>query len=306
MSAAWVAGSVRSRAMASRRLGTGGAHALAAGPSLADALVRLAATPYGHDVTIGQSLGQAQRAVADTLLWNLRVLAGWLPRAGGDQLRVLAGWFEIATVDELLRALAGRPADPPYRLGSLATAGNRLQAAGSPGELRRVLASSPWGDPGGETPRDIAPAMRLAWAERVVRSVPPARDWAVSGSALLVARELFVGGRRLGDVAAASARRLLGAAPVATSLAGFTAALPRVAREALTDVDVPESLWRAEAAWWRRVDADATALRRRPRFTHDPVIGTVAAAAVDAWRVRAALECAARGGRDLEVFDAVA
>ncbi|MGZ4606150.1 MAG: hypothetical protein ACXVXV_08430 [Blastococcus sp.] len=68
----------------------------------------------------------------------------------------------------------------------------------------------------------------------------------------------------------------------------------------------PRSLWRAEARWWTRLDSDAAALLRRPRFTVDPVVGAVAAAAVDAWRVCAALECAARGGGDLEVFDAVA
>ena len=36
------------------------------------------------------------------------------------------------------------------------------------------------------------------------------------------------------------------------------------------------------------------------------LVGTVARLAVDAWRVRAALELAARGGRTVEDFDAVA
>jgi hypothetical protein len=292
--------------MARRRLGVAGARELAASPSLADALRTLAATPYGHDVEAGQSLAGAQRAVADTLLWNLRVIAGWLPRTGGDRLRVLAGWFEIADVEELLRTMAGRPAEPPFRLGSLATVAPRLAGVTSPAELRRVLITSPWGDPGGETPRDVGPALRLAWAERVVASVPPARDWAVAGAALLVARELFVGERRLGDAAAAAARRLLGAgAPEAASLAGFAAAVPRPGRAALAGVREPVSLWQAEARWWERVDSDAAALLRRPSSSLEPVMGAVAAAAVDAWRVRAALECAARGG-DRVAFDAVA
>jgi hypothetical protein len=292
--------------MAHRRLGAAGARALAAASSLPDALAALTASPYGHDVAPGQTLAQAQRAVLDCLLWNLRVFAGWLPPAGAQQLRVLAGWFEIADVEELLRGMAGRPAAPPFRLGALATTAPRLAAAGSPAELRRVLAGSPWGDPGGETPAEIGPALRLAWAERVAR-IPPARGWAVSGSALFFARELFVAGRGLPPAAEAAARRLLGRnATAATSLDAFTALLPRPAREAVGGVADPHSLWRAEAGWWARLDSDAGALLRRPRFTAAPVIGAAALAAVDAWRVGAALECAARGGRDLEVFDAVA
>ncbi|HEV7213028.1 MAG TPA: hypothetical protein VGN47_15060 [Blastococcus sp.] len=307
MSARWVAGTVRARAMAHRRIGAGGARALAASPSLEDALATLSASPYGHDVRTGQTLAEAQRAVGDTLLWNLRVFAGWLPPDGGRQLRLLAGWFEIANVEELLRGAAGGPAAAPFRLGALATVAPRLAAAGSPAELRRVLAASPWGDPGGEAPADVVPALRLAWAERVAGGVPPARPWALAGGALLVARELFVAGRPLPAVAEATARRLLGrAATTATTPAGFAAVLPRPAREALAGVTDPPSLWRAEARWWTRLDSDAAALLRRPRFTADPVVGAVGAAAADAWRVCAALECAARGGQELEVFDAVA
>ncbi len=38
----------------------------------------------------------------------------------------------------------------------------------------------------------------------------------------------------------------------------------------------------------------------------DVLVGVAALMAADAWRVRAALELAARGGSPLEVFDAVA
>jgi hypothetical protein len=309
VSAGWVAGTVRARAMTRRRLGPGGAHALARSESLPDALAVLAASPYGHDVGVGMTLDEAQHAVARTLLWNLRVFAGWLPREGGDRLRVLAGWFEVANTDELLRAMAGLPAAPLFRLGSLGTVAARLPGAGTPAALRRVLATSAWGDPGGETPAVVAPAMRLAWAERVAGAVEPARPWALGGAALLVARELFVGGRMLPDAAATTARRLLGEpALTATTPAGFAAALPGEARWALAGVPEPDELWRAEARWWARVDADSARLLRRPRFGPDAAVGTVGAAAVDAWRVSAALECAARGGgpATLEVFDAVA
>jgi hypothetical protein len=177
----------------------------------------------------------------------------------------------------------------------------------SPAELRALLAASPWGDPGGATPADVVPALQLAWAERVAASVPPARDWAVAGAALLVARVQVLGGRRLGGSARASSRRLLGArAADAAEITQLAAVVPRAARTALAGVREPESLWRAEARWWQRLGLDAGALLRSPRFSLDPVVGSVAAAAVDAWRVRAALECAARGGQGLEVFDAVA
>jgi hypothetical protein len=55
-------------------------------------------------------LAAAQHEVAGTLLWDLRVPAGWLPRDGVRLLRTLGGWFEIAHVDELLQSIAGRPA----------------------------------------------------------------------------------------------------------------------------------------------------------------------------------------------------
>src|SRR5690606_25789605 len=208
VSAAWVAGSVRARAMARRRLGVANARVLAGG-SLSEALAALATSPYER-VATGASLGQAQRQVAETLLWHLRVLAGWLPAAGADLLRVLAGWFEIANVDEHLRALAGAAAEPPYQLGTLATAWPRLAATGSPAELRAALAASAWGDPGGSEPRSVSVALRRVWAERVAGGVGAARAWARGAAALLVAREALALGRRLPDRAAAVATRLLG------------------------------------------------------------------------------------------------
>jgi hypothetical protein len=129
VSAGWVAGSVRARALAQRRLGAGAARTLAASSSLEVALAALAASPYRQEVRPGQRLAEAQRAVAATLLWHLRVLAGWLPREGADMLRLLAGWFEVANVDELLHRLAGGEAEEPFRLGALATAWPRLAPA---------------------------------------------------------------------------------------------------------------------------------------------------------------------------------
>ena len=170
--AGWVAGTVRARSLARRRLGAGAARRLATSSSLDDAVATLAATPYGHGVRVGQDLAAAERGLVETLLWHLRVLGGWLPRDGAAMLRLLAGWFEIANVEELLQRMAGRPAGEPLALGALATAWPRCAQARSPAELRATLATSPWGDPGGETLRDVQLGMRLSWAERLAAASP--------------------------------------------------------------------------------------------------------------------------------------
>src|SRR5688572_21676235 len=119
MTAAWVAGTVRARALVSRRLGSGGARALVAAGSVEAALEVLARSPYAKLVHPGDDPETAARGVAATLLWNMRVLAGWLPARGAELLRALAGWFEIANIEDHLRALHGSGAPSPYHLGSL-------------------------------------------------------------------------------------------------------------------------------------------------------------------------------------------
>lgn len=306
MSAAWVAGGVRARAMTQRRLGPVGVRELAASPSLEAALDGLARGPYGREIRPGQTLAEAQRAVVETLVWNVRVLAGWAPREGVAILRVLAGSLEAANVDDHLRRLAGDPAPPPYRLGGLATAWPRLAGSESPAELRRRLRESPWGDPGAGGRRDVHLAMRATLADRVVAAVPLAVAWAAGATALLVAREV-VAGRDLPGPARVAAARVLGSAAVAaTSLAELAAVLPSAARWALADVVGPDDLWRAEARWWARVDRDGAAWARRATPGVPVLVGAVALLATDAWRVRAGLESAARGGVRQEDFDEVA
>ncbi len=267
MTAAWVAGSVRARAMARRVLGSEAARQLAACRSLPEAQRMLQPTPFRGAAEIGLSLAAAQHAVADTILWEMRVLAGWLPRDGVSLLRLLAGWFEIANVDELLQTLAGRPSDLEFQLGALATAWPRLSEARSTVELRHALAASAWGDPGGDANRDIRLAMRRRWAARVTTSGDRARAWATA------AMELLRSAEPSGDASAAR-----GAA----------------------------DSWRAEADWWRRVEADGRVLLRSSVSDSDPVLGAVVVMAADARRVLAALACAARGGLALEAYDAVA
>jgi hypothetical protein len=292
--------------MTGRRLGRPAARRLAACPSLAAALTVLAQTPYGHDVRPGQPLALAQRAIVDTVVWNLRVLAGWAPRDGVTSLRVLLGSLEIVNVEDHLRRLAGGTPPPPYRLGALATAWPRLAVTTSPEQVRAVLATSWWGDPGGTSSGDVGAAMRTCLADRTTEAVPAAGEWAAGATALFLARAVSLGGQLPAPARSAASRVVGPAAVAATGLPQLTAALPRAAAWALAGVDHPEDLWRAEARWWSRVERDATELVRRALPGPHLLVATVGLLAVDAWRVRAALEVAARGGGPLEVFDAVA
>jgi hypothetical protein len=294
--------------MSRRRLGPAGARALAARPSLEAAVDDLLASPYGHDVRAGDDLRQAQHAVGATLLWNGRVLAGWLPRQGVRALRLLAGWFEVLDIEARQRSVSGDPGVALlHRLGSLGIIDSRLPAASSPSEIRELLTGSPWGDPGGTTARELHLWLRLRLAARLRGEAAAVDGWASGAAALLVAREHFVRGEPLPPRAHGVASALLGpGACEARALPDFASALPSEAAWALAGVDQPPSLWQAESRWWRRVEADSRALLRQPRPGLDPVLGAVGLLAVDAWRVRAALEISAQGGGPIEVFDVVA
>ena len=152
MSAGWVAGSVRARAMSRHRIGGAAACGLAAHRGLEGAITAVADTAYGRDVRPGQSLATAQRAVVASVLWNLRVLAGWQPPQGVATMRLLLGAVEVTNVREHLEAMQGTQRHEPYRLGMLASAWSRLATTTRPAQVRDLLASSVWGDPGGETP----------------------------------------------------------------------------------------------------------------------------------------------------------
>ncbi|GAA0717253.1 hypothetical protein Drose_18925 [Dactylosporangium roseum] len=302
--AAHVAGAVRARALARRCVGPAAARVLAGSPGLDAAIAALASTPYGRDVRSGQDAGAVQEAVATTLVWRLRVLAGWLPSAGVQRLRAIAGWFEIRNVERLLRQQRGRAGPAPFQLGALAVAWPRLSGTSTADQVRAVLASSAWGDPGAATAHAIVLGMRTSWALRAA-AVPAAQSWAAGGLALWVAREHWVTGQAFSDTARARAAGLLGRRAVeAPSFAAFVAALPARAAWAFDGVAEPGDLWRAEAAWWARLDHDAHALLRSPGFDDRPAIGAAAALAVDAWRVRAAVAGAA-DGTGAAPFDAV-
>jgi hypothetical protein len=294
--------------MARRRYGAAATASLASCGSLAEALERLASTPYGHELRPGMSLVEAQHAVAATTLWHFRVLGGWMPAHGVQLLRVLAAGFEIANNDRLLRSYgdADDPDSlPPYRLGALATVWPRLEQAGSVATLRAVLAESPWGDPGAESPWAVRIGMRLSWAHRAAGFLPA--RWVLGAAALLVARERFAAGHVLVPVAERSAALILGPDALATAtVPDFVAALPADAGWALQGVIDDLGLWSAEAAWWQQVERDGFRDLRAGRMDPSTLVGAAAVLGVDAWRVRAALEVAARGGQGREVFDVVA
>ena len=307
MSTAWVAVGVRSTAMKRRRIGREAARRLAASASLDDALAALVSGPYGHELRVGQSLAEAQRAVVASMVWNLRVLAGWAPRTGVLMLRAFTAAIEIANVDDHLQVLAGAAAPAPYVLGALSTAWPRLAETSNVAELRSALATSRWGDPGSNDPHDIAVFLRLSLAGRILTDLPLARPWAAGAAALVLAREVAFRRAAPPDRARRMASRTVGRiAAAAGSLPELASQLPTDARWALADVGEPNDLWRAEIGWWQRVDRDATAMAKRGVTESDVLLGATARLAVDAWRVRAALEVAARGNGRSEDFDAVA
>ncbi|MEE1744329.1 MULTISPECIES: hypothetical protein [unclassified Streptomyces] len=308
MNAGWTAGAVRAKALVGRYPGAGGAREVATCHTLDAALRYLAETPYSRYARTAVGLPEAQRAVTATLLWHLRVLAGWLPRGGARLLVPLAAGFEIANVASRLTAPNGCHADParPYRLGALETAWRNLERTDTPAGLRAALTASPWGDPGGDTPWALVTGMRMAAARRTAVIVPPARRWARGRAALLTARERFVYQRSLPEPARRDAARLLGArAPEAASYQEFRERLPSTAGWVLAGIEEPGALWEAEAHWWRTVQVDGAEMLHDGRCGPRVVVGAVAVLSVDAWRVRAALGSAARGGRPWEVFDAL-
>jgi hypothetical protein len=237
--------------------------------------------------------------VAETLLWHLRILAGWLPAAGAGLVRTLAARFELENIDGRLAALEGDGREPPpFALGGLATAWPRIEQARTVEEVREVLADSVWGEQPGSAPAELAIGLRVSWARRVQETAPETADWVAGAGALLVARELFVAGSRMH---LAQLRRLPGIgqdALLAGSLRELSAALPAHAAWAVADAHDPSELWRAELGWWRRVERDAGAMVRAQE-ARAAVLGTVVLLAADAQRTVRALAVADGVGSEL-------
>jgi hypothetical protein len=291
--------------MLSRRIGRAQARRLAEAASIDDALAELSGTAYGRTVRPGIGLARAQRGIAETALWHVRVLAGWAPPAAIEAIRSLTAWFELANIEDHLIYLAGGEAPTPFSLGGLATAWDRVAETRTAAEARAALATSPWGDPGGDDIADVRLTLRLAWARRVLDAVDDATEWAAGAVALIVARELFLNARSPDELLARRPPGIGRAWRQASGLRGLRDALPAQAAWALQDAEDPAKLWRTEVAWWWRVEQDASALVHAPLMGEPWVVGSVVLLGVDAWRAGAALASAARGGAPeaVEVFD---
>jgi len=304
VSAGWIAAGVRARLLLRRRLGRERARAVAESRSLGDALALLAATGYAVELEPAHSLEEAQRAVARSVLFHLRLLAGWLPPGGAGLARALAAWFELVNLEERLAFLGGAELRQPFDLGALATAWPAAAQAQTAAELRSAIAASAWGDPGGETAETVHFGLRLSWARRVLGAAPELSGLVAGALALLVARELFVAGRPV-ELLTGGAIPVLGPGwETSRTLGELGEGLPERAAWALADIDAAERLWEAEAAWWERVEQEGERLARRPLEDRAVVAGVAALLAADAWRTSAALALADRGG-PLELREAL-
>jgi hypothetical protein len=282
MTAAWIAAAVRAKTLCRRRIGRSAARSVGSCRSLEDAMSALSSTPYGPDVRSARDLTEAQWGVDSTLIWHLRILAGWCPMLGSAPVRLLAGGYEIRNVVGHLLRLQGRSMSPPFTLGSLGEAWPAVARSRTGAEVRSALGRSVWGDPQSDDPAAVRLAMTFRWAARVYDELPDAADWASSAAGLVLAR---------------------------LTRAGADGLLPsgsmRQARRVAESGHAPKNLdrtddWRGEVQWWIRVETDSRALLSRPATGPSAVIGATGLLASDAWLTKAALAIAARGGGVLE------
>jgi hypothetical protein len=324
VSAGWVAASVRARAMACRQVGPSGARRLATAPSLAEARARLAGTCYADAVTAPPGLAPAQHAVSTAVLWQLRVLAGWLPAGGTRVARALVAGYERENVVAYLRWLqaarvrqaaqvfqgapepepAPEPAPAPFELGSLSTAWTRLRRAPDAPALLAGLARSPWGAVDSPDPARVRDTLTAVWLRRLATEVPASRPWAVRAAVLHLARVRVVQGHLPGPRSSACLDALLGPRwRGADSLAGLRERLGPPAHRALEGVPDADRLWWAEAGLWATLAEDGARLLHRGTPGPEQVAAAAAVLAADAFRIRAALVAAAVGGGAGEVLE---
>ncbi len=306
----WIAGSVRARLLvAERRAGEEALAELAAAPTLREALAVLSRTPYRRGIRLGLDLAEAERAVFETTLLDLRLLLGWLPADAHGLLRSLAAWFELANAEDRVAYLAGGELRRPFELGGLSVAWSRAADAQTLEELRRGLAGPAWTELESHSAAELGLALRLAWGRRVASEVPEARRWALGALALLLACELFVVGLPVERLAVPPVAQLGSRWQAAGTFEELAGALLPDAAWALAGVAAPDELWRAEARWWDEVARDADALLHSGVAGQAVVTGAVALLAVDAHRTVTALERAARNAlrpREEGTLDAAA
>jgi hypothetical protein len=212
-------------------------------------------------------------------------------------VRLLAGGFEIANIVGRLAQFDGRAAIAPYELGALSTAWDPISRASSGDDVRAALAASVWGDPGGTDVPTVGATLQIAWMRRVLYGVPEAANWARMFGGLLLARMLAAATPpAAGSSLERNLRLIVGGRWTSTTpLADLPSSIATCAARALGS-DVAGDLWHAEARAWSVLEQDALRMQRGWKPGPASVVAAAALLAVDAWRVRAALELAARGG----------
>ena len=304
----WVAATVRARALARRRAGTGTSAAIARAATLQDGLQMLEGTAYEQWIAGAADLTAAEHATRGTVLWQVRVMAGWLPVSSSRLCRSVAAAFERDNLVALAGQLAGGHTAPEaFDLGTLDTAWSRLRSVGSTAELRAELARSPWGAVGPDDSPALQDILTMVWLRRLADTAAPARPWALAGGALIAARTVLVDRARPSPRLRQLLHPLIGTAwETATDVESMQDSLPRALGPLFAGVTAPTDLWRAEARARTTVEADGFRLLRSALPGPDVVLGSLAVLTIDAWRIRAALAASALGSGHSEVLDAVA
>lgn len=308
MSAGWIAASVRARAMAEGRAGAGLCHTVSVQTSSAAALALLSGTMYADRLAECSSPAEYEHATLDTVLWQIRVLAGWSPATGARLVRAVAARFERDNILALDGSFTSAGKAPQFfDLGLLSTVWPRLHNAQSPAQLREGLRVSPWGEVGDDSQTSLDDVLTVAWLSRLVTVAPEARPWAQMCAALRAARMVLVDRSKPSPRFLHWVRPLLGNSwESAATLTELRAALPPAARNLLRDVDGPQDLWRAEARFRQKMEDDAFRLLRTSPAGPHTVLGALTVLESDSWRVRAALSAAELGIGPGEVLNAVA
>ena len=237
----WVAASVRARSMAQRRVGAGTCRGIAGSHNLRTALDRLADSAYADEVESARTLAAAQRATRRTVLWQLRVLAGWLPASGARLVRSAAAAFEADNILSLAlqlrreQTVQGAQAAQPVQAAQAAQPVQQMQTP-----LNRAD-SNPGPDPnpgsgsgGDQQPFELGglatawPRLRTAASAEELRSALASSPWGDPGPDAALSDVLTV----------VWLRRLANEAPTARSWAASTGALLS-ARLVLVDGSAP-------------------------------------------------------------------
>lgn len=280
MSAGWIAGDVRARELASEPLDV--AASVAAATNLGAGIALLGQAKWIRDVAATTTVVASQRAVLETLLWRLRVIAGWLPSEGVEMVRSCVAWFEIRNIEDRLAYFVGAPASVQYELGRLGIISRPLGATSNGEDIRQLMAASAWGDPGSADAYRIRIWLRRMWHKRARDASPQLRVWSDAAAWLLAARE---------RTAARSGADLLARTPPL---------VPSPWKWASVDW-AGSDLWRAEERWWTQVREEGLRLLHTPIGTPGPALGAITTLASSAHRIATALEIAAGvGGGDID------